>query len=97
VRAIAAVGACPPPPAITVDLVGYGSAATCAESLPAPTLSAATAAMRGGGGMTDTDNNSIDFTAVAPMPRGAASAINSNCQAVAAEPASWGALKSSYR
>lgn len=97
VRATTAVGACPPPPAITVDLVAYGSAATCAEALPAPTLSVATAALRGGGGMTDTDNNSIDFTLAVPAPRGTGSPVNSNCQTVATEPASWGALKGSYR
>lgn len=97
VRTTTAVGACPPPPAITVDLVGYGSSATCAETLPTPTLSAATAVLRRDGGMTDTDNNSIDFAVAPPAPRGSGSAVNSNCQAVAAEPVSWGALKASYR
>ncbi|MHB8078641.1 MAG: lamin tail domain-containing protein [Candidatus Krumholzibacteriia bacterium] len=97
VRTNAAVGACPPSAAITVDLVGYGAAATCAETLPTPTLSAATAALRGGGGMTDTDNNSLDFTVAAPAPRGSASAGNPDCRIVATEPASWGVLKTTYR
>jgi uncharacterized protein len=48
-----------------VDLVGYGSAVV-RETSPAPTLSNATAALRPT--LTDTDNNSADFTAGAPTP-----------------------------
>jgi hypothetical protein len=51
------------------DLVGYGSAADYEGSGPGPTLSSTTAAARNGGGCTDTDSNSADFTALAPGPR----------------------------
>ncbi|MGE3957057.1 MAG: PxKF domain-containing protein [Vicinamibacterales bacterium] len=62
-----------------VDLVGFGNA-NFSETAAAPTLSATTAATRGGAGCTDTDDNSADFTAttlnasVAPLT--SASALN---------------------
>jgi predicted extracellular nuclease len=49
------------------DFVGYGSA-TDFETAAAPTLSNTTADLRAADG-TDTDNNSVDFTAGAPDPR----------------------------
>ncbi len=52
-----------------VDLVGYGGA-NFFEGAPAPTLSNTTAAIRAGGGATDTDSNSADFTAGTPDPDG---------------------------
>ncbi len=56
-----------------VDLVGYGQGAGGATffegASAAPTLTATTAAFRGNGGCTDTDNNGADFTAAAPAPR----------------------------
>ncbi|MGE5357526.1 MAG: lamin tail domain-containing protein [Bacteroidales bacterium] len=55
-----------------VDFVGFGGA-NCSETSPTPTLSNTTAALRKGGGVTDTDNNSADFTVGAPTPR------NSSC------------------
>ncbi|MDT3397741.1 lamin tail domain-containing protein [Streptomyces sp. B1866] len=55
------------------DLVGYGSTASSYETAPAPGLSNTTAALRAGGGATDTDSNSADFQAAAPTPRNAAS------------------------
>lgn len=50
-----------------IDLVGYGTA-NFFETAPAPALSNTTAAVRAGGGATDTDNNSADFTAQFPDP-----------------------------
>ena len=52
-----------------VDLVGFGSSASCSESAPTATLSATTAAIRKGSGCTDTDNNAGDFTVGAPAPQ----------------------------
>ena len=46
------------------DLVGYGATANV-ETLAAPGLTSATAAARSGA-MTDTDNNSVDFTSGVP-------------------------------
>src|SRR5690606_13096835 len=54
--------------ALIADLVGYGSA-NFSEGTPAPTLNNTTAALRAGGGCTDTDDNGADFTAGAPAPR----------------------------
>ena len=57
-------------PTTAVDLVGYGSTATGFEGAgPAPGLSNTLAAIRAGGGATDTDNNSADFTTGPPAPR----------------------------
>jgi hypothetical protein len=56
-----------------VDLVGYGGA-NGSEGMPAPGLSATTAALRAGAGCTDTNDNAADFTAQTPAPRNAASA-----------------------
>jgi len=61
-------GPCLPNPLIR-DLVGYGTTADAYEGTGrAPALSASTAALRGGGGSVDTDDNSLDFTADAPTP-----------------------------
>jgi hypothetical protein len=57
-----------------VDLVGYGSATNCSETAPTANLSNTTAALRTGGGATDTDSNVADFAIGAPNPRNAASA-----------------------
>jgi uncharacterized protein len=53
------------------DLVGYG-ATNMSETAPAPTLSNTTSASRDPDG-TDTDNNSVDFTAGAPNPQNSGS------------------------
>ena len=66
---------CPGSAAI-VDFVGFGTAANCSESSPTPTLSATLAAIRSGGGCTDTDQNGTDFATGAPTPRNSASALN---------------------
>src|SRR5262249_42952883 len=51
-----------------IDLIGYG-AATDSEGGHAPALEATKAAMRGGKGCADTNDNSADFTAETPAPR----------------------------
>lgn len=52
------------------DFIGYGSSASSFEgAAPAPGLSNTTSAQRAGGGATDTDANSADFTAAAPTPQ----------------------------
>ena len=62
-------GACPSSTAI-LDLVGYGTTASCFEGdAPTPNLSNTTAALRDGDGAVDTDDNSDDFTVGAPNPR----------------------------
>ena len=62
----ALTGACPI--ATAIDFVGYGSA-NCAEgNAPVPALSNTTAAIRGNGGATDTNNNAADFTVGPPRP-----------------------------
>ena len=61
-------GTCPTGGAI-VDFVGFGSA-NCYEGAGATgTLGNTTAAIRNGGGATDTDNNKADFSVGAPNPR----------------------------
>ena len=58
-----------------VDLVGFGTA-NFFEGAAAPAPSNTTAVIRAGEGCTDTDSNALDFTAAAPSPRTAASALN---------------------
>ncbi|WP_051670286.1 ExeM/NucH family extracellular endonuclease [Bryobacter aggregatus] len=72
-----------------VDLVGFGSTASCSETSPAPGLNNATAAVRALGGCTDTDNNSTDFTAINAAPRNSATALN-----VCGAPTNPGAISS---
>ncbi|MFE2751101.1 endonuclease/exonuclease/phosphatase family protein [Actinosynnema sp. NPDC059335] len=48
------------------DLVGYGSATVVRETTPTANLSNTTSAARAA--LTDTDNNSVDFTVGAPTP-----------------------------
>jgi len=53
-----------------IDVVGYGTTATCFEGPgAAPTLTNTTAAIRTDGGATDTDNNAADFVTGVPNPR----------------------------
>ncbi|MCS6910302.1 MAG: lamin tail domain-containing protein [Anaerolineales bacterium] len=59
-------GTCPL--TFTVDFLGYGTTANCAETAPLANLSNTLAALRIG--PTDTDNNAVDFTRTAPSPRG---------------------------
>ncbi len=72
----ASSGACPASASI-VDLVGYGSTASCNEGgANAPAPSTTIADIRAGGGCTDTDSNSTDFAAASPTPRNTSSATN---------------------
>ena len=61
--------------ALIVDLVGWDGA-NFYEGAAAPATTNTTAVFRAGGGCTETDNNSADFTAAAPGPRNTASAFN---------------------
>jgi len=58
-----------------VDKVGYGSASGF-ETAATPVLTNSTAAVRNAAGCTDTNDNSSDFTVVAPVARNSASATN---------------------
>lgn len=55
-----------------LDFVGFG-ATGASEGSPAPALTVTTAAQRANGGCSDTDNNSIDFSAQTPLARNTAS------------------------
>ncbi len=62
-------GACPSDGGI-VDVVGYGSGASCFEGTGrAPAPSNTTAIVRASGGCTDTDDNAADFSTGTPAPR----------------------------
>ena len=74
VRTAAALSCGPSPGSCSADagvadLIGYGSATDYEGSAPAPAISNTTAALRAGGGCTDTDTNASDFSAEAPSPR----------------------------
>ena len=72
----ALTGTCPAGAQI-VDLVGYGTTASCFEgtaAAPAPSNTAAD--LRGDGGCTDTDSNAADFTAGVPGPHNSATALD---------------------
>jgi uncharacterized protein len=72
-------GSCPTGASIA-DFVGYGTAATCAEGTPTGNLSNTTAAIRKGGGSTDTNSNSADFDIGPPDPHN--SGVNDAAPAV---------------
>ena len=61
--------------AMIVDLIGWGSA-NFFEGAVGPATSTTTAALRGRGGYTETDNNAADFSVGAPNPRNTASPLN---------------------
>jgi len=69
----ASAGSCSADP-LVVDLTGYGSATDYEGGGAAPAISNTTAAVRAGGGCTDTDANSSDFSAAAPIPRNSVAA-----------------------
>ncbi len=75
-----------PADASIVDLVGYGSSASCFEGARTPDLSITTAALRKGGGSIDTDNNSADFTVSSPTPRNSSTAAGAFQASIAASP-----------
>ena len=67
-------GTCP----TAIDLVGFGSTASCFEgTAAAPAPGNTTADIRAGAGCTDTNDNASDFAAGAPAPRNTASATHS--------------------
>ena len=69
-------GTCPNSANI-VDLVGYGSTASCFRgAAPAPAASNTNAATRKTNGCTDTRNNSTDFALASPSPRNTFTHIN---------------------
>lgn len=79
-----------------VDKVSYGSG-NCPETANVGTLSSLTAAIRIGGGLQDTDNNSADFTIEGSFaPRNSQSPANPGC-ATPATTRSWGQVKNIYR
>ena len=68
-------GSCPGGPEV-VDLVGFGSSATCFEGdSAAPPGGAKTALLRKGGGLIDANNNGADFETGTPVPRTSASTV----------------------
>ena len=72
----ALTGACPNDPNI-VDLVGYGSTASCFRgSAAAPGANNTNAAARKTNGCTDTQNNSSDFSLATPNPRNTTALFN---------------------
>ena len=57
-----------------MDLVGYGTSATCFEGdSAAPAAGTKTALLRKGGGMIDANDNGADFETGSPVPRTSAS------------------------
>jgi hypothetical protein len=82
-----------------VDKVAYGPSSTCAEGTSTASLTTTSGDVRNGGGLTDSDNNSADFTVTAaPVPHNSAvSQRNVNCLAVPTHSNTWGQLKSIYR
>jgi len=68
----ALVGACPSTAASLIDLVGYGSTASCALGSPTGNLSNTNGALRKDDGCTNTRNNNADFSITAPTPRNSA-------------------------
>jgi len=87
--------------AVAVDMVGWNTG-NCFETVAA-TWSAGintNVLVRLGGGMTDTDNNSTNFTqlgAGASPPRNSGSATNPDCSVVPTLSKTWGKLKTLYR
>ena len=61
-------GTCPSSVNI-VDLVGFGTSASCNETANAPAPSSTLAIRRKGNGCQDTNSNSSDFETAAPAPR----------------------------
>jgi predicted extracellular nuclease len=64
-----------------IDLLGYGTA-NFYEGAVGPAAGPTQSIIRGSGGCSDTDNNSIDFSVSAPAPRNSASPANT-CNAPA--------------
>lgn len=81
-----------------VDLLGWGTTATCFETAAAGATSNSSMAVRNGGGTVDSDNNNLDFTVVAnAVPHNSHSPANQACLVTPTAPTTWGAMKSLYR
>ena len=83
-----------------VDKLAYGTGNCPEGSAMAAGITSLTTIVRGNGGLTDTDNNSADFSAIATSsqaPRNSASAINPACTVVPTRKSNWGAVKAIYR
>jgi uncharacterized protein (TIGR03437 family) len=90
-NAITLVGSCPNDPNI-VDLLGYGSTATCFRGpAPASATSNTTALIRVGDGCTNSKNSSSDFMSGTPNPRSSSSPLTPCTNALA-----WRAISSNY-
>ncbi|MFO0614521.1 MAG: lamin tail domain-containing protein [Polyangiaceae bacterium] len=75
-------GACPTS-ALVVDLVGYGSTASCSETMPVSPGSTATNSMqRTNGGCVDTDNNPADFAKLAADPHNKMATVHQCCSTI---------------
>lgn len=60
-----------------IDLVGYGTTATCSEgNNPTANLGNTIAAIRTHGGCKDTDNNGLDFKTGQPNPRNSSTSLH---------------------
>lgn len=85
----ALTGACPSNNTI-VDLVGYGTTASCFRGNgPTPAPSNTTSVLRKANGCTDTRNNSSDFATGPPTPRNTMSALNL-CTSITSSKLVWG-------
>lgn len=83
---------------IFVDVLGYGSTATCYETAQAAGQTSSGASIRGSNGQLDTDNNSTDFSTLTPTTvRNSASPANIACLATPTMSKTWGAIKTIYR
>ncbi len=84
---------------VFIDIVGWGTA-NCYETTPTANLTSTTTAVRKGGGMTDTDNNSLDFDLLSTPTvtmHNSLSPRNPDCLAVPARTTTWGQIKTIYR
>lgn len=70
----ALTGSCPTSDPTLLDFVGFGTAANCSLGSPTATLSNTTAAIRTNA-CANTNNNSADFKALAPVPHNTASTL----------------------
>ena len=87
-------------PPVFIDRVGYGPTANCFELAPASVLTNSSSLVRGGGGTTDFDDNSTDFTTAPTLStpfRNSASPANTTCLVTPTGKQTWGKVKVLYR
>jgi predicted extracellular nuclease len=70
-------GSCPLPNAAVIDLVGYGTTASCFEGNRVPAHGASTSLRRAFEGCVDSDDNASDFFIAAVTPRNSATPAHS--------------------